>query len=354
MITARTDRLVAHLEGLGSDAVLVTGAANRRYLSGFTGTAGVLLIAASDRCLVTDSRYTDQARRQATGFEVVEDSDTLRKTAVWIAEHSIRRLGIEVEHTTVKRHGALIECLAGLRNPPEIVLLDGVIEAQRAVKDVSELATIREAVRLADDIMARADESIGVGVTERELATDLEHRMRQIGGDGPAFPTIVASGVNAAMAHHEPGEDKIVSGVPIVVDLGVRLDGYCSDITRTFILGPPDDVFKDVYAIVLEAQLAVESRMRAGMTGREADDLARKVIIDANFGANFGHGTGHGVGLEVHESPRLSPQGANVLMPGAVTSVEPGIYLRGWGGIRIEDLVVVGDNGVEVLTQATK
>lgn len=354
MTQTRTDRLRERLEDLDSDAILVTGATNRRYLSGFTGTAGVLLIAPANCCLITDSRYTEQARGQAKGFDVIEDSDTLGRIAAWVAEYSIGRLGIEIEHTSLKQHEELIACLASLENPPDIVRLEDVIETQRVVKNGAELAAIREAVRLADDIMAWAGKSLRVGVSERELAMDLEYRMRQVGGDGPAFPTIVASGVNAAMAHHEPSEEKIVAGVPIVIDLGVRLDGYCSDITRTFILGSPDDVFREVYAIVLEAQLAVETGMRSGMTGCEADNLARNVIAGANYAANFGHGTGHGVGLEIHEAPRLSPKGENVLMAGAVTSVEPGIYLQGWGGVRIEDLVVIREDGVEVLTQATK
>ncbi len=354
MIQTRTERLLERLEDLASDAILVTGAANRRYLSGFTGTSGVLLIAPANRCLITDARYTEQARGQAKGFDVIEDADTLSRIAAWVTDYSIGRLGIEVDHTSLKQHEELIACLHNLEETPEVVRLEDVIETQRMVKDGVELAAIREAVRLADDIMAWAEQSLRVGVSERTLAMDLEYRMRQVGGDGPAFPTIVASGVNAAMAHHEPSEEKIVSGVPIVIDLGVRLDGYCSDITRTFILGSPDDVFREVYAIVLEAQLAVETGMRPGMTGREVDNLARNVIADADYADNFGHGTGHGVGLEIHEGPRLSPKGTNVLRAGAVTSVEPGIYLQGWGGVRIEDLVSLRENDVEVLTQSAK
>jgi Xaa-Pro aminopeptidase len=331
----------------------VTGEANRRYLSGFTGTAATLLISAEDRRLITDSRYTEQATRQASGFDVIENVDTLGVIAAWIGERSIGRLGVESEHTSLKQHQELVERLADEACELPVIPLDGVVENQRVVKDEAELATLREAVRLADDVMAAAGNAVVAGITERELSLELERLIREA-GDGPSFPTIVAGGPNAAMAHHSPGERPIGQGESVIIDLGVRLDGYCSDITRTFAAGPTDSRFDEVYGIVLDAQVATEAGTRAGMTGRAADALARTVIADAGFGENFGHGTGHGVGLEIHEAPTLSPRGASALPAGAVVSVEPGIYVPGWGGVRIEDLVVVCDNGVDVLTQAAK
>lgn len=333
--------------------MLITGEANRRYLSGFTGTAATLLIAPQDRRLVTDSRYTEQAQRQAPGFDVIENVDTLGEVAAWVGERGIGRLGVESEHMSLKHHRELVERLADEAQAPAVKPLDGLVEAQRIVKDEAELALLREAVRLADDVMAAAGETVAAGMTERELSLELERLIRE-SGDGPSFPTIVAGGPNAAMAHHSPGLRPIGAGEPVIVDLGVRLDGYCSDITRTFTAGPSDARFDEIYRIVLEAQAATEAGTRAGMTGREADALARQVIADAGYGQHFGHGTGHGVGLEIHEAPTLSPRGANVLPTGAVASVEPGIYLPGWGGVRIEDLVVIGADGVDVLTQAAK
>lgn len=333
--------------------MLVTGEANRRYLSGFTGTAATLLISSQDRRLVTDSRYTEQAQRQAAGYDVIENVDALGMVAAWIGERGIGRLGVESEHTSLKQHRDLIERLAKESQAAEVEPLDGLVEEQRVVKDEAELALLREAVRLADDVMAAAGETVAPGMTERELSLELERLIREA-GDGPSFPTIVAGGPNAAMAHHSPGARPIGAGEPVIVDLGVRLDGYCSDITRTFTAGEADGRFDEIYAFVLEAQVATEAGTHAGMTGREADALARQVITDAGYGGHFGHGTGHGVGLEIHEAPTLSPRGDNVLTAGAVVSVEPGIYLPGWGGVRIEDLVVIGSEGVDVLTQAHK
>ncbi len=333
--------------------MLVTGEANRRYLSGFTGTAATLLISSQDRRLVTDSRYTEQARQQAPGFDVVENVDTLGVVAAWVGERGIGRLGVESEHTSLKQHRDLVERLSKESQAAEVKPQDGQVEELRVVKDEAELTVLREAVRLADDVMAAAGETVAPGMTERELSLELERLIREA-GDGPSFPTIVAGGPNAAMAHHSPGARPIGAGEPVIVDLGVRLDGYCSDITRTFTAGESDSRFDEVYAIVLEAQITTEAGTRAGMTGREADALARQVISTAGYGENFGHGTGHGVGLEIHEAPTLSPRGGNVLISGAVVSVEPGIYLPGWGGVRIEDLVVIGSEGVDVLTQARK
>lgn len=333
--------------------MLVAGEANRRYLSGFTGTAATLLISEQDRRLVTDSRYTVQAQQQAAGYDVIENVDALGAVAAWVSERGIGQLGVESEHTSLKQHRELVDRLARESQAAEVKPLDGQVESQRIVKDAAELALLREAVRLADDVMTVAGETVAPGMTERELSLELERLIREA-GDGPSFPTIVAGGPNAAMAHHSPGLRPIGAGEPVIVDLGVRLDGYCSDITRTFTAGAADARFEEIYGIVLEAQQATEDGTRAGMTGREADALARQVIADAGFGENFGHGTGHGVGLEIHEAPTLSPRGANVLEAGAVASVEPGIYLPGWGGVRIEDLVVVEPAGVDVLTQARK
>ena len=354
MTSKRTDRLITRCDELDVDGLIVTGEANRRYLSGFTGSAGTLLIGANARQLITDSRYTEQAGRQAIDYDVIESVELLQEIKSWVVLLGIRRLGIESEHTSVKQLQVLTDFLSAEQSSVTLVPLEGVVEAQRVVKDKTELSLLTEAVRLADDVMQCAGEWLVPGVVERDLAADLEHRMRKLGGDGPSFPTIVASGPNGAMAHHSPGDRLITHGDPVIVDLGVKLDGYCSDITRTFHVGGPDDRFREIYGVVLSAQAAVETGMSAGMTGKTADGLARQTIVEAGFGDCFGHGTGHGVGLEIHEAPTVSPRNEGMLPVGAVTSVEPGIYVAGWGGVRIEDLVVIGDDCVEVLTQSAK
>ena len=196
--------------------------------------------------------------------------------------------------------------------------------------------------------------TIRAGMTEREVAWRMEVAMRELGADGLSFDTIVAAGPNGAMAHHMPSDKVIVEGEPIVIDMGARVNGYCSDITRTVVVGEPDDTFRKIYDIVLGAQLTAINTVRAGMSGEECDELSRGVIVDAGYGDNFGHSLGHGVGLAVHENPRVSPTSADTLEPDMVFTVEPGIYLTGWGGIRIEDIVVLGENGATPLSKASK
>lgn len=350
----RAERAQSQLAELGADVLLVHGAANRRYLSGFTGSAGILLIGAEHRVLVTDFRYTVQASEQAPAFSVVEAAEPLEGLADAVAASGSLRVGFEPEHVTHAGFLKLEARLAELTPPARLVPVEGVVEQLRVIKDAGEVDVVRDAVRIADEVMARAAAWIEPGITERALANRLEAAMRDLGAEGPAFDTIVAAGPNAAMAHHQPGNHAIAEGEPVIVDLGARLRGYCSDITRTFVVGAADEQFRRIYDLVLKAQLAAEAGIHAGMSGRAADALARDPIAAAGHGGDFGHGTGHGVGLEIHESPRLSTRSDDTLATGMVTSVEPGIYLPGWGGVRTEDLVLVQDDGVEVLTQAAK
>ncbi len=351
---SRHDALTHRFSELGIDALLVGGPDNRRYLSGFTGSSGMLLIAPDDRILVTDFRYTEQATQQAVGFTIVESPNLRDGLVEQAGARSFKRLGFEADHTTVAQHAALAEALDGLAAPPRLVALEGTVEEHRLVKDDDELDAIRRAVRIADDVMAVAAESMRPGVTERQLADLLESEMRRLGAREPSFETIVAAGPNAAMAHHSPADHALEAGEPVVVDLGVKVDGYCSDITRTFVVGSPTDRFDEIYDLVLSAQRAALDGIRAGMTGVQADALAREPIAGTGHGERFGHGLGHGVGLEIHERPRLSTRSTDRLRPGMVTSVEPGIYIPGWGGVRIEDLVVVREKGVEILTGSPK
>ena len=334
------------------DAVLITQPENRRYLSGFTGSAGVLLISAEQAILATDFRYYEQVSKQAPDFELAKIKDKFTNILPdLVAQVGARRVGFEAAHLPYAQYQEWAEVAEGI----ELVPTKELVEGLRAVKDEGELEIIRRAVALADGAMAHVLDVMEPGMTERAVAWEIETYMRTHGADKVAFDIIVAGGPNGAMPHAQPSDAPIQAGEPIVMDIGALINGYHSDLTRTVCLDRPDDRFREIYEIVLRAQLAAEEGVRAGMTGREADALARSVIEEAGYGEHFGHGLGHGVGLAVHEKPRLSKLSEEeVLQPGMVVTIEPGIYLPGWGGVRIEDMVVVGEDGVEVLTQASK
>nr|HPL29442.1 M24 family metallopeptidase [Anaerolineae bacterium] len=230
----------------------------------------------------------------------------------------------------------------------------GWVEELRAVKSPDELALMRRAVAISDAVIAALPELLQPGMTEKQLAWRIESFMHEHGADEPSFPIIAAGGPNGAMAHAVPSERPLVPGEPIVLDLGARVEGYCSDLTRTVCIGQPDARFREIYAIVLQAQQTAEAGIKAGLLGKDADALARQVIVEAGYGEAFGHGLGHGVGLDIHERPGAGARSEDRLEPGMAVTVEPGIYLPGWGGVRIEDLVVVTEGGVEILSAATK
>ena len=237
---------------------------------------------------------------------------------------------------------------------PKLVATTGFVEGQRRAKDQEELALVQKAIDVADAAMETVSPTIEPGETEREVAWRLERAMRELGADSLSFDTIVAAGPNGAMPHHRPSEREIAAGEPVVIDMGATVGGYCSDITRTICVGEPDDTFRKIYDIVLGAQLTAIATVRAGMSGAEADGLSRVVIDGAGYGENFGHSLGHGVGLVVHELPRLGPKSKDTLEEGMVFTVEPGIYLTGWGGVRIEDVVRLEKDGARVLSKAAK
>jgi Xaa-Pro aminopeptidase len=340
------------MDGWQVESVLIGSNTNRRWLSGFSGSAGWLLVTRDHALLATDFRYWEQATRQASAFELVRlKGRTDEALAQLVRDAAVSPVGIEAEHLTVSGYDALQK-------------IDGVtwrklrksVEPLREVKSAEELAAIRAAAAITDLAMARVNELAQVGLKERELAWELEKTMRDAGADSVAFPIIVASGPNAALAHHRPGDRCLQHGDAIIVDMGAALNGYMSDLTRTFHLGDePDEHFWRVYNVVLQAQTAVLQQARTGMTGKEVDSLARDVIVAAGFGDEFGHSLGHGVGLEVHEGPRFSQLAEEETMPaGAVVTVEPGIYQPGWGGVRIEDLVLLTETGIEQLSHCPK
>ncbi len=356
MIKDRLDRLVARLGERELDGVLISAPENRQYMSGFTGSAGYLFIANGHAVLVTDSRYTEQAANQAPDYEVVQ----VRGGWDWLLElvrsTGVRRLGFESQNMTVATYNNLIDALKedDAASKVSLIAASGLAEEQRVVKDGSELEELQRAINASDAAMEAVCPNIREGMTEREVAWRMEMTMRDFGADSISFDTIVAAGPNGAMAHHRPSDREIQAGEPIVIDMGARVDGYCSDITRTVLVGEPDEMFRKIYDIVLGAQLTAIHTVKPGMTGEDCDGLSRDVIAEAGYGDNFGHSLGHGVGLAVHENPRVSPRSNDPLEPDMVFTVEPGIYISGWGGVRIEDIVVLGEQGATPLSKASK
>ncbi len=343
----RGDRLEALLAERELDRMLVTDLVNVRYLTGFTGTNGACVCGPGVRLFFTDFRYTERAAAEVEGWESLTiEADWLKG----IAEHLTGRVGFEDDQMSVRTSEKLKEKLGvGV----EAVPAGGQVERLRRVKDAGELDAIREASKLADGVWEWSVERGLRGRTEREVALAAEARIREFGGD-PSFPAIVAAGPNGALPHAEPGEREIGAGELVVFDMGAKLDGYCSDGTRTYATGDPGEEGRSVYETVLAAQLASLDAIEVGAKGEDVDKVARAVIEEAGHGDRFGHGLGHGVGLEVHEGPRLSLRSDDVLAPGEVVTVEPGIYLPGSLGVRIEDLVVVGEDGYENLSSLPK
>ena len=333
------------------DGLLITSPANRRWLSGFTGSAAMLLITPEQAILSTDSRYWEQAEREAPDFVIYRASAKPDDFSDFLAMGNAIRLGFEARHVSVtdyKNYRKLKE----YRWKP----LNATIEQFRAIKSSEELALIRRAARITDETVSLFPQMAKPGRTEGEVAWDLEKTMRELGADRPGFDIIVASGPNSALPHHHPGDRPLESGDMIVVDLGSEVDGYRSDLTRTFYLGnEPDDSFWSIYNTVADAQSAAINGIRAGVNGKYIDSLARDLIASAGHGDHFGHGTGHSLGLEIHEFPRFSVHSEkDILQIGTVMTVEPGIYLPGFGGVRIEDLVLVTPEGSEMLSHAPK
>ncbi len=333
------------------DAMLVSGADSRRYLSGFTGSAGHLLLSPGRAVLATDFRYYEQVGREAGAFELARVTTTLAALLPeLLARDGFRRLGFESEHMTV----AELQTLTAAAPDVEWVPVKEAVAGLRAVKDEAEIELLRRSSAVNDAAYDHLTRTIRPGMTEREVAWEIETYMRNHGASKVAFDLIVAAGPNGALPHARAGERVIEAGQPIVVDMGCIVDGYCSDMTRTFCLGEPSAHYLEVWQIVLRAQETALRAIRAGLTGVAADAAARDVINAAGYGDQFGHGLGHGVGLAVHEKPRAGRLSEDTLQAGMSLTVEPGIYLPGQFGVRIEDLVIVREDGIENLTGSPK
>jgi len=337
------------------DALLVSQPENRRYLSGFTGSSGWLLVSQQKAILATDFRYVEQAKGESPDFEIVQTKGELHD---WlpglISDSGWNRLGFEANCISYDSHHKLTEAIETKHVDLELIPTTGLVEELRAIKEPGELDSITRAVALADAALEQAKAIIRPGITEKEAAWEIEKLLRQEGSEGIAFEIIVASGPNSALPHARPTERTIQSGEPVLIDMGARFNGYCSDLSRTLFFGQADNTLRRIYDIVLRAQTAAIEGVEAGMDAAQADRLARSIIEQAGYGDAFGHGLGHGVGLAVHESPRLGFSSSDSLLDGMVFTIEPGIYLVGQGGIRIEDMAVLENGKARVLTGAGK
>jgi len=344
-------KLRRSLETEGLDAILITRPENERYLSGFTGGEGALLITQQEALLLTDFRYFEQVAEEAPDFELVKVEDKMPQVLKrLLEEREVKTLGFESTHVPFAQYQEWKKATRGLKWIPT----KEIVETFRMVKDEEELAKIRKAIAIADMACDYIRNFIEPGMTEKQIAWELESYMRRHGAEGLAFNCIVASGPNSAKPHAVPQDRQIEAGEPIVLDMGARVDGYNSDLTRTICLGEPGQKLQEIYNIVLRAQLAAEKQARPRMKGQEVDAVARNIIVEAGYKEYFGHGLGHGVGLAVHEGPAVNLTSTVTLEPGMVCTIEPGIYLTGWGGIRIEDIVLFKEDGAQVLSKARK
>jgi len=356
----RINRLRQYLAAENLDAAFIaildvnntTVMPNVRYLTGYSGSTGALFVTRHSAAFISDFRYADQARKQVKGARVIiSDKDPIGTLAqLPEAKPKNLRVAIEANRLTVEQKKRIEKVL------PDAILIDrtGMIEKLCLRKDRTEIACIKKAAAISDAAFERILNMVRPGLTEKEIAAELEYQMKVLGAERESFETIVASGYRAAMPHGVASDKKLKKGEFVTFDFGALADGYCSDITRTIVLGKATSRQKKIYGIVARAQMAAVKKVRAGLTGRDVDSVARDIIKRAGYGKNFGHGTGHGLGVEVHAGPRVSPLGVQVLETNMVVTVEPGIYISGWGGVRIEDDVVVRPHGCEVLTKAPK
>jgi Xaa-Pro aminopeptidase len=351
-VAGRAERVRSRFDQLGIDVLLVTDLNNVRWLTGFTGSAAMLVVELDGLALLTDGRYQDQAAAELTAAGVIADLrightgaelDRLLVEAIAVSQ----RLGLEADHVSwsTQQHYA-----NGLLTGRTLVATSGVVEEERAVKDAGEVARIEAACRIADEALMAIRRRFADGPTEREFARELESEMADRGAEGPSFPTIVASGPNSALPHHRADDRTIIEGDLVVVDFGALVEGYHSDMTRTFVVGEPSAEQARMIEVVTQAQQAGAAVVRPGLETRAVDQACREVIAAAGLGDRFTHGTGHGVGLQIHESPWIGTASVGTLATGNVVTVEPGVYVPGLGGVRVEDSVLVTEHGGRPLT----
>jgi Xaa-Pro aminopeptidase len=362
MVTSVTRSRLAALRDLladqGLDALLVSSPDNRRYLSGFTArddllteSSGSLLITREAALLFTDFRYLEWARAEVGEFDIlVYQAGLGTLLAEQLGVHQVRRLGFETFCLTFGQYQRLTKAATEANLSVEWVPTEGLADGLREVKTAEEVAVVRQALALTEQVFTEVAGLLRPGMSERQVAWEIERKIREEGAE-LAFPAIVAAGTNGARPHHHPGDYLIREQEPIIIDMGAKIGGYCADFTRTVFLGEPTARFQEIYTIVRRAQATAEAGLAAGMETLAGDALGREVIVQAGYGEAFGHSLGHGVGLAVHEAPSLSPikERSTVLKAGSLVTVEPGIYLPEWGGVRLEDLALIGAEGAQVL-----
>ncbi|KXZ40073.1 Xaa-Pro aminopeptidase [Alkalithermobacter thermoalcaliphilus JW-YL-7 = DSM 7308] len=346
---SRIQKLRNVMKDKNLEAVIIYKPQNRRYICGFTGSSGYVLITQDRQIFFTDFRYIQQAKDQCKGFEILEISKAEPVTK-YIKEMKISTLGFEDDFMDVSTYFNFTKELENTK----MVQLEGLILQLRSIKDENEIKTISKAAQIADKAFEHILKFIKPGVSEKELALELEYFMKKNGALGLSFEPIVASGKRSSLPHGVASEKIIEEGDFLTLDFGCIYNGYCSDMTRTVVVGQASDEQKKIYNIVLEAQIKALEAIRPGITGQELDKIARDYITEKGYGSNFGHGLGHGLGLEVHELPHVNSLGKNPLQPGMIITDEPGIYIPDFGGVRIEDLILVTDDGYKVLSNSPK
>ncbi|AIF66772.1 M24 family metallopeptidase [Terribacillus saccharophilus] len=346
----KIEKLRALMEKKNLDAFIVTSAQNRRYISGFTGSAGLLIITKSKQLFITDFRYIEQATEQAPDFEIIEHKQSIiQEAAAQLLKEGAQQAGFEHEDVTFALYQQFQNAVHA-----DLIPSSGLIEELRLIKSEAELAIMKTAAEIADAAYTHILTFVKPGMKEIEVSNELEFFMRKQGATQSSFDTIVASGYRSALPHGVASDKEIQKGELVTLDYGALYNGYCSDITRTFAVGEISDKLREIYDIVLEANLRGVAGVKPGITGKEADALTRDYISEKGYGQYFGHSTGHGLGMDVHESPALSFRSDTVLKPGMVVTVEPGIYIPEVGGCRIEDDLVLTADGSERLTFSTK
>lgn len=347
----KLEKIRQRFKELSIDGLLITSSYNRRYMTGFTGTAGVVVISGDKAVFITDFRYTEQAAKEVEGFEIVQHTGPIiEEVANQVEKLGIKRLGFEQDSLTYQLFSSYKEALKS----SEFIPVSGAVEKLRLIKSPAEIKILKEAAEIADAAYKHILTYIKPGLKEIDVANELEFFMRKNGAVSSSFDIIVASGYRSALPHGVASEKEIEKGDFVTLDFGAYYKGYCSDITRTFAVGEPSDELKKIYSIVLEAQLRGMNGIKPGLTGKQADALTRDYIKEQGYGEYFGHSTGHGLGMEVHEGPALSFKSDTVLEQGMVVTVEPGIYVAGLGGVRIEDDTVITEKGNESLTHSPK
>lgn len=351
MTMERVERLRKLLDENSLEAILIASPYNRRYISGFTGTSGYVVVTTKESYFLTDFRYREQAAKQVKGYQVIEHgSSPIDEIRGLLEKAGIRTLGFEQEHVSYGEYVQWGKTLGSIELKPAA----GLVEKLRIIKDASELQVMQEAADLADRTFKHIIGVLSTGMKETDVALEMEVFMRSHGATSSSFDTIVASGERSALPHGVASDRIIGTDEFVKLDFGAYYNGYCSDLTRTVVIGKPSAKHKEIYDIVLEAQLHALANIRPGMTGLEADALCRDIITKYGYGDNFGHGTGHGLGMEIHEAPRLSKLSDTILTPGMTVTVEPGIYVPGFGGVRIEDDIVITESGIKILTSSPK